>query len=280
VTSAAAAAVGSISVDGVGRTFADGTVALRDARFEIRGGEITALVGPSGCGKTTLMRMIGGLDSPSEGRIVFGAPPATCTALATSPGPAASAPAVARAPRTAFAFQEPRLLPWRSVLANVALPLELAGVPRAERLARAQSMLERVRLPAVARKLPGQLSGGMRMRAAIARALVTEPELLLLDEPFGALDEITRQALDDMLLALQAELRMTTLVITHSIVEAAYLGDRVVVMAPAPGRVVEVVEPRFAARTPALRASPEFAAVTARLLQQLGSAMVAAGGDR
>ena len=268
MTSAAAAGVGSISVDGVGRTFADGTVALQDARFEIRGGEITALVGPSGCGKTTLMRMIGGLDSPSEGRIAFGA-------ISGS-----AAPAAGRAPRTAFAFQEPRLLPWRSVLANVALPLELAGVPRAERLARAQSMLERVRLPSVARKLPGQLSGGMRMRAAIARALVTEPELLLLDEPFGALDEITRQALDDMLLALQAELRMTTLVITHSIVEAAYLGDRVVVMAPAPGRVVEVVEPRFAARTPALRASPEFAAVTARLLQHLASAMVAAGGDR
>ena len=259
MTEVAAASRAPILVEAVGRTFADGTVALRGASFEVRGGSVTALVGPSGCGKTTLLRMLGGLDAPTEGRIRFGG----------------GAP-----PRTAFAFQEPRLLPWRSVLANVALPLELAGVPRAERLSRAQAMLERVRLPAVGRKLPGQLSGGMRMRAAIARALVTEPELLLLDEPFGALDEITRQALDDMLLELHAGLRMTTLVVTHSIVEAAYLADRVVVMAPAPGRVVEVVEPGFGARTPALRAEPGFAAVTARLLQHLASAMVAAGGAR
>ena len=271
MTAAAEGTAGSIAVDGVGRTFADGTVALRGASFEVRGGQVTSLVGPSGCGKTTLLRMLGGIDAPTEGRIRFAA------------GPAPAGPAAARdpaAPRTAFAFQEPRLLPWRSVLANVALPLELAGVPRAERLERAQRMLARVRLPAVARKLPGQLSGGMRMRVAIARALVTEPGLLLLDEPFGALDEITRQALDDMLLALHAELGMTTVIVTHSIVEAAYLGDRVVVMAPAPGRVVEVFEPGFGARTPALRAAPEFAAATARLLQHLASAMVLAGGAR
>jgi NitT/TauT family transport system ATP-binding protein len=242
-----------IEVTDVGRTFADGTRALAGASLTVPAGAITALVGPSGCGKTTLLRMMGGLDAPTSGAVSF---------------------AGGARPRAAFAFQEPRLLPWRSVLSNVALPLELAGVPRGERRARAERILDRVQLAGAGRKLPGQLSGGMRMRASIARALVTEPELLLLDEPFGALDEITRQALDDLLLSLWGELGMTVVVVTHSIVEAAYLGRQVVVMAPAPGRVVGCIEPGFASRTPALRATPEFAAATASLLQMLAQSMV------
>ena len=250
-----------IEVAGVGRVFEDGFEALASASFEVPAGSLAVLVGPSGCGKTTLLRMIGGLDSPTSGVVRF-------------LGDAGTLPS----PRTAFAFQEPRLLPWRSVAANVALPLELAGVPRGERLDRAASMLERVQLAGAGRKLPGQLSGGMRMRASIARALVTEPELLLLDEPFGALDEITRHALDDMLLSLHGRLGMTVVMVTHSIVEAAYVGSQVVVMAPAPGRVVATVRPGFAQRTPALRATPEFAAATAGIMRSLAQAMVSAGG--
>lgn len=246
-----------ISVQHVGRVFEDGSAALAGASFQVPAGDVAVLVGPSGCGKTTLLRMIGGIDAPTTGSISFGS--------------------VAARPRTAFAFQEPRLLPWRNVAANVALPLELAGVPRRERLHRAAEMLERVQMHGAAGKLPGHLSGGMRMRTAIARALVTRPELLLLDEPFGALDEITRHALDDMLLALHADLGMTVVMVTHSIVEAAYVGRRIVVMAPAPGRVVATIEPPFAARTPALRATPEFAAVSAELLRTLESAMIAGG---
>ena len=242
-----------VEIVDVGRTFEDGTCALSGATLSVPQAFITALVGPSGCGKTTLLRMLGGLDTPTVGRLSF---------------------AAGARPRTAFAFQEPRLLPWRSVVSNVALPLELSGVARGERLDRAQEMLAKVQLGGSGHKLPGRLSGGMRMRASIARALVTRPELLLLDEPFGALDEITRQALDDLLLELWSGLRMTVVVVTHSIVEAAYLGQQVVVMAPAPGRVVGRVEPGFAARTPALRATPEFASTTASLLQLLAGAMV------
>ena len=253
----AATATALIEVADVGRTFGDGTRALSGASLSVPAGAITVLVGPSGCGKTTLLRMLGGLDRPTSGAVRF---------------------VGAARPRTAFAFQEPRLLPWRSVVSNVALPLELAGMPRGERRARAEHMLERVQLAGAGRKLPGQLSGGMRMRASIARALVTQPELLLLDEPFGALDEITRQALDDLLLSLWSELGMTVVVVTHSIVEAAYLGRQVVVMAPAPGRVVGCIEPSFAERTPALRATPEFAAATASLLQMLAQSMVRGKG--
>jgi len=256
----------AVEASGVGRTFPDGTVALRDASFAAPAGKITVLVGPSGCGKTTMLRIIGGLDAPTAGEVRVGGAPA----------PAAGGPQAPGAARAAFAFQEPRLLPWRTVLSNVALPLELAGVPRGERSARAREALRLVCLPDAERKLPGHLSGGMRMRAAIARALVTRPSLLLLDEPFGALDEITRNLLDDMLLGLNASLGMTVLLVTHSITEATYLGDRVVVMAPAPGRTVRTVDPAFASRTPALRATAEFAACAADILRTLGEASVRA----
>ena len=250
----------AIRAFGVSRAFEDGSVALDGVSLEVAPGSVAVLVGPSGCGKTTLLRMVAGLDRPTRG-----------TVTVEGVGPEGAAAAVA------IAFQEPRLLPWRSTVRNVALPLELRGVRRRERLARAREMLGLVGLGDAHRKLPGQLSGGMRMRAAIARALVTRPQVLLLDEPFGALDEITRHALDDMLLGLNASLGMTVLLVTHSITEAAYLGDRVVVMAPAPGRVVRTFDPGFAARTPALRASAEFAACAAEVLRALGEASMRAG---
>lgn len=246
-----------IELSQIGRVYEDGCVALAGASLDVRAGSMTVLVGPSGCGKTTLLRLIGGLDVPTTGQVRFEDAAGACAQ-----------------PRTAFAFQEPRLLPWRTVLANVALPLELAGVPHVERIERAAVMLERVGLGSAVRKRPGQLSGGMRMRASIARALVTAPQLLLLDEPFGAVDEIARHALDDLLRSLWAELGMTVVMVTHSIVEATYVGEQVVVMAPAPGRIVAQFTPNFRERTAALRATPEFAAVTAEVLRALGEAMV------
>ncbi|MFM9098331.1 MAG: ABC transporter ATP-binding protein [Phycisphaerales bacterium] len=247
------------------RAFEDGSVALDGVSLDVAPGSVAVLVGPSGCGKTTLLRMIAGLDCPTRGTVtVDGA------GAGDEGGPAA----------VAIAFQEPRLLPWRSTVRNVALPLELHGVPRRERLARAREMLGLVGLADAHRKLPGQLSGGMRMRAAIARALVTRPRVLLLDEPFGALDEITRHVLDDLVLSIRSELSMTVVLVTHSIAEAAYLGDRIFVMAPAPGRVVRTVEPGFAARGPALRASVPYASLMADLLQSLGTAMASSGGGR
>ena len=253
----------AIRAFGVSRAFEDGSVALDGVSLEVAPGSVAVLVGPSGCGKTTLLRMVAGLDRPTRG-----------TVTVEGVGPEGAAAAVA------IAFQEPRLLPWRSTVRNVALPLELRGVRRRERLARAREMLGLVGLGDAHRKLSGQLSGGMRMRAAIARALVTRPQVLLLDEPFGALDEITRHVLDDLVLAIRAELGMTVVLVTHSIAEAAYLGDRIFVMAPAPGRIVRTVEPGFAARGPALRASVPYATLMADLLHSLGTAMAAPAGGR
>ena len=252
----------SITAVGVSRAFEDGSVALDGVSLEVAPGSVAVLVGPSGCGKTTLLRMIAGLDRPTRG-----------TVAVDGAGAGDGTPAA-----VAIAFQEPRLLPWRSTVRNVALPLELRGVPRRERLARAREMLGLVGLGDAHRKLPGQLSGGMRMRAAIARALVTRPQVLLLDEPFGALDEITRHVLDDLVLSIRSELSMTVVLVTHSIAEAAYLGDRIFVMAPAPGRIVRTVEPGFTARGPALRASVPYASLMADLLQALGTAMSAPAG--
>ncbi|MFZ4466434.1 MAG: ABC transporter ATP-binding protein [Phycisphaerales bacterium] len=254
----------AITVSGVRRAFDDGTVALDGTTLSVERGSVAVLVGPSGCGKTTLLRILAGLDAPDAGT--------------ASVAPVAGEGAA----RVSIAFQEPRLLPWRSALRNVALPLELARAAKADRDDRARAMLSLVGLGGAERKLPGQLSGGMRMRVAIARALVTRPQVLLLDEPFGALDEITRHQLDDLVLRLRAELGMTVVLVTHAITEAAYMGDRVFVMAPSPGRVVRAFEPGFGTRDAALRASPRFAAVVADLMQSLAGAMLAvpAGGVR
>lgn len=180
-------------------------------------GSFTALVGPSGCGKTTILRLAAAIDAPDEG------------ACARSDGGARS---------TGFLFQEPRLLAWRTVRENVALPLELAGVARAERLARADDALGLAQLADAAERFPHQLSGGMKMRASLARALVTRPAELFLDEPFGALDEVTRHELDMELRALWERERFTAVLVTHSLPEAAFLAERMVVFSPRPARVV------------------------------------------
>ena len=198
---------------------------LEGIDLELAAGSFVALLGPSGCGKSTLLRFISGLDQPSQGSISLSDPDAR--------GAFAE-----RSPRLAFVFQDAQLLPWRTVLDNVALPLELTGVARDEARARARSPLAAVELSDVLDRYPDQLSGGMRMRVSIARALVTEPSILLLDEPFAALDELTRQRLDERLRALWLARGMTVVFVTHALSEAAYLADRALVMSRRPGRIV------------------------------------------
>lgn len=234
-----------LTLDGVSRRFGE-VEALAPLSLGVPAGQFVAFLGPSGCGKTTLLRLIGGLDAPTTGAVRFEG-------------------AVERG-AISYAFQEPRLLPWRSVVDNVALPLELAGVGKGERRAAAGALIERVGLAGFEQARPHALSGGMQMRAALARALVTRPRVLLLDEPFGALDEITRARLDDELRGLWLAAPMTVVLITHSIGEAVYLADRVVVLAPRPGRVVDDFEVPFAqgARSGALRTESGFVAWVAR----------------
>jgi len=206
----------ALKIEGVRRAF-EKHVVIAGMDLRIDAGEFLAVLGPSGCGKSTLLRMIARLDQPSSGRIIV-------------------EPAEDRF-QTAFVFQDAHLLPWRSVLDNAALPLELMGVRREERLARARVALEQVGLLDAIDKVPAQLSGGMRMRVSLARALVTEPRLLLLDEPFAALDEITRFHLDVQLRELWQRRGMTVIFVTHSISEAAFLANRAVVMARRGGAI-------------------------------------------
>jgi len=207
-----------VALSGVGKTFANGVVALERLDLDVRPGELVSLLGPSGCGKSTVLRIIAGLSEPSTGTIAW--PPA-----------AAAGPR-----RIGFVFQEPTLMPWATVAGNVRLPLKLAGLaPTAP--ARVDAALARVGLTGFAQSYPRELSGGMRMRASIARALVTEPQLLLMDEPFAALDEITRFRLNNDLLALWQSLGKTVVFVTHSVFESVYLSQRVIVMTPRPGRV-------------------------------------------
>ncbi|MBX3355528.1 MAG: ABC transporter ATP-binding protein [Phycisphaeraceae bacterium] len=237
--------------------------ALRQVTMEVAPGEFVVVVGASGCGKTTLLRIIGGLERCDAGSIDFFDREEGAAAIAT-------APSEARRFDLGFAFQEPRLLPWRCARDNVALPLELAGVPREERRRRAVEALELVRLGARTRALPAELSGGMRMRVALARALVTKPRLLLLDEPFSALDEVTRLELDEELLRLRQESGATVLMVTHSISEALSLADRIVVLASSPGRVREELTVNLGAPGVARRGTPDFGPLTARIFEMLG----------
>ena len=208
-----------LRIEQVSRAYPGGTLALSQVSFAIDRGSFTALLGPSGCGKSTLLRLIAGLDQPTEGRLVWagGAPPA--------------------AGHVGMVFQDPVLLPWADARTNAALPLRLLGQP-ATATATADAALRRLGLGDFLTARPRALSGGMRMRVALARALVTAPDLLLLDEPFAALDEPTRHRLQDDLKRLQAETRTTVVLVTHSMYEAAFCADRVVVLAPRPGRVV------------------------------------------
>jgi NitT/TauT family transport system ATP-binding protein len=205
-----------VRVERLGRAFSTGARVLDGLDLDVAKGSFVALLGPSGCGKSTLLRLVAGLDAPDAGSV-------------TLEGGA----------RVAFVFQDPHLLPWRTVLANATLPLELAGDSLAEaREELAQRALADVGLADAMTKLPHELSGGMRMRASLARALVTRPDLLLLDEPFAALDEMTRQRLDDQLRALWAQLGFTVMFVTHSVDEAAYLAQRAVVLSSRPARIV------------------------------------------
>lgn len=227
--------------------------AVAGVDLDLAEGSTTVLIGPTGCGKSTVLRIVGGLDEASRGTVE------------RDPGL-----------RVGFCFQEPRLLPWRSVRRNVALPLELAGRPRDEAYAAADERIRLVGLGDAADRLPAALSGGMRMRAAVARALVSDPRLLLLDEPFGALDEVTRFRLDEELATLVRGTGITTLLVTHSISEAVFLGDEVVVLGPRPTRVIERFTVPFDRRDPALRSDPAFAALQAQVLDVLRAGVEAA----
>jgi NitT/TauT family transport system ATP-binding protein len=241
----------AISVENITRTFAGGVTALDRVSLSIRPGEFVAILGPSGCGKSTLLRLIAGLDQPTAGTISM---------------PAASPQ------KLAYVFQDAHLLPWRNVYRNVALPLELAKTDRADRREKVLAAIERVGLLDAISRYPNQLSGGMRMRVSLARAMVTDPQLLLLDEPFAALDEITRQRLDEQLRALWTGGNMTVIFVTHSTAEAVFLANRAVVMSPRPGRIILDREIQLPAdRTAELRSAAEFAGQTRDLYAALAS---------
>ena len=216
----------------VDKVFSNSVTALAGLDLEIRSGEFLSLLGPSGCGKSTVLRLLTGLTEPTRGEIEW-----SC-----------------ERPQFGFVFQEPTLMPWSDVFANVWLPLRLAGVSKDKARPRIEEALAQVGLGGFAKAYPRQLSGGMKMRVSIARALVTRPQVLLMDEPFAALDEITRLKLNDDLAELQASLNATVVFVTHSVFESVYLADRIVVMAARPGRAfaeISVEAPRFAASTSA-----------------------------
>ncbi|MHC2273837.1 NitT/TauT family transport system ATP-binding protein [Bradyrhizobium diazoefficiens] len=205
------------------KIFANGTRALAPIDLTIAEGEFLTLIGPSGCGKSTLLKLIANLIQPSDGRILWWR------------GDSGQVGQDGRG--LAFVFQEPTLMPWARVDTNVRLPLDLADVPRSKADPRVSDAIARVGLSAFAQHYPRQLSGGMKMRVSIARALATDPTLLLMDEPFGALDEFTRNKLDDDLIKLWWERKLTTVFVTHSIYEAVFLSTRIVVLAANPGRI-------------------------------------------
>jgi NitT/TauT family transport system ATP-binding protein len=227
--------------------------ALGGVRLELFPGETLCVLGPSGCGKSTLLRLIAGLEQPDQGDVLWRG---------------------GAAPKIGFVFQEPNLMPWADLFANVSLPLRLAGLSRREAAPKVEDMLARVGLADRLRALPRELSGGMKMRASIARALVDEPELLLLDEPFAALDEITRWQLNDALLDLRRRSGATVVFVTHSVYESAYLADRVAIMRARPGRIDSQLRlERGPERGLALRRSALFAEDCARIAEGLQQAM-------
>ncbi|WP_224815360.1 ABC transporter ATP-binding protein [Hasllibacter sp. MH4015] len=246
------------------KTFGGGVEAVRPLDLELEAGQTTAFVGPSGCGKSTLLRMIAGLETPTGGHVTIGGAPPE---------------AMLRKAGLAIAFQDPSLLPWRSVRGNIELALDLARQPR--KSAEIEQLIHLVGLSGFADTRPAELSGGMRQRAAIARALATKPDLLLLDEPFGAVDELTRQQLAQDLPGIWEARGTTTLLVTHSVSEAVMLSDRVLVLSPRPARVVadiriDLPRPRHpdAARDPAFADHVEdvFAALSQGVAETLPKA--------
>lgn len=230
---------------------------LQNIDITIQPGEFVALLGPSGCGKSTLLRLFAGLMSPTSGQLTLAGQPPQVARKSTT--------------RVAFVFQDPTLLPWRTVTDNIRLPLELQGQPRAAHAAPIAAALELIGLTTHdARKRPRKLSGGMRMRVSLARALVTEPRVLLLDEPFAALDDVLRQQLNEDLVRIWLQKRWTGVFVTHNVSEAVFLSQRVLVMSTRPGEIVADVPIPFPyPRGPELRADPEFARLTVDLSQRL-----------
>jgi NitT/TauT family transport system ATP-binding protein len=244
-----------VTLSGVGKRYGNGTLAVQGVELAIGQGDFVSLLGPSGCGKSTVLRMIAGLIEPSTGRI-------------------AHASGGERTGDVGFVFQEPTLMPWATALKNVALPLRLAGANRAEAADRAAAALASVGLAGFERSYPRALSGGMKMRVSIARALVTKPRLLLMDEPFAALDEITRHRLNNDLLTLWQAERFTAIFVTHSVFESVYLSRRIVVMAARPGRVVEDIEVNAPyPRDEVFRTSADYAGHTRTVSDALHRAM-------
>lgn len=244
-----------VALDRVGMNYRGEVPALDDVTLAVGEGEFVSLVGPSGCGKSTLLRIVAGLVSPTAGSaLVAGAPPREAR----------------RRVRLSFVFQDATLLPWRTAERNVTLPLEIGRMPTAERLARARATLEMVGLAGFERRRPRELSGGMRMRVSLARALAIDPQLMLLDEPFGALDDLTRQALNEELLRLWQRRGWTALFVTHNLAEAAFLSTRIVVLGSRPGKIVaDVPTPFDRQRGTELRAAPEFARFVGEIARHL-----------
>jgi len=230
----------------------DGPVhALKDVTLDIGKGDFVSFIGPSGCGKTTLLRVIADLEKPTSG---------TITVNDMSPE------AARRARAYGYVFQAAGLYPWRTIAGNVKLPLEIMGYPKAEQAARVEKVLELVELSGFERKFPWQLSGGMQQRASIARALAFDADILLMDEPFGALDEIVRDRLNEQLLELWARTQKTICFVTHSIPEAVYLSTRIVVMSPRPGRITDVIDSPLPRERPLdIRDTPEFIEIAHRV---------------
>jgi NitT/TauT family transport system ATP-binding protein len=252
----------AVAVDarGVSLTFetSDGQVeALSKVDLQVNAGDFVSFIGPSGCGKTTLLRVIADLEQPTEGMVLVNG----------------VTPEEARLRRHyGYIFQAPALYPWRTIERNVMLPLEIMGFSPDERRARAQRYLALVNLAGFERKFPWQLSGGMQQRASIARALSFDPALLLMDEPFGALDEIVRDHLNEQLLRLWNQTGKTVIFVTHSIPEAVFLSTRIVVMSPRPGRIIDVIACDFPRdRTLEIRETPEFLKIAQRVRMDVRS---------
>ena len=247
-----------IEARGVNLVFqtADGPVqALKDVSLSVAKGEFVSFIGPSGCGKTTFLRCVAALETPTSG---------TLTVNGMTPDQAR------RARAYGYVFQAAGLYPWRTIAGNIRLPLEIMGFPRAEQDARVDRVLRMVDLEGFGRKYPWQLSGGMQQRASIARALAFDADILLMDEPFGALDEIVRDRLNEELLRLWARTQKTTLFVTHSIPEAVFLSTKIVVMSPRPGRIADVIDSPLPRELPLdIRESPEFLAIAHRVREGL-----------
>ena len=247
-----------ISAERLNLTFQtnDGPVhALKDVTLDIAKGEFVSFIGPSGCGKTTFLRVIADLEQPTSG---------TITVNGMSPEAARKARAYG------YVFQAAGLYPWRTIAGNVKLPLEIMGYSKADQQARVEKVLELVELSGFARKFPWQLSGGMQQRASIARALAFDADILLMDEPFGALDEIVRDRLNEQLLALWARTQKTIGFVTHSIPEAVYLSTKIVVMSPRPGRITDIIDSPLPQERPLeIRDSPEFIEIAHRVREGL-----------